>query len=74
MNDELLSLLEEAESAPSAVNLLATKLGITLDYDPYEASEFTNDSKRDELIAQLTDTQKTELIEDLKAWRDEINQ
>lgn len=64
----LLELLEEHESAPSAVHLVAGTLGLTLDYEPYEASEGFNDQKRDELVKQLTDEQVEALINDIQTF------
>ena len=67
----LLELLEEHESAPSAVHLLANTLDITLDFEPYEESEGFNDQKRDELVAQMTDEQVEALIEEIKTFSEE---
>lgn len=71
MKDKLLCLLEERESAPSAVHYLAETLGITLDYEPYEANEWTNDRKRDELINQLSTEQMSEMVTELESRPDE---
>ena len=64
---KLIEALQHFESAPSALHLVCSTMGIQLTEDPYSLPEGECDAKVEELISNATTIEKLAIAEELLA-------